>query len=252
MSYKNILLTIVLLLFANCTASNLSIDKKKIITKKGFSNKGFALIFEKKLYENDLISRKLDERSLIIFQKNLNFNTHVKITNMLNNKSLIAKVGRVSNYPVFNNSVISLRIANELDLDTEEPYIELVEILENSMFIAKKAKTFDEEKNVAKKAPIKKISINNLNKTSIKSNKKIKKDFSYKIRIADFFFRDTAKIMVNRIINDTDVRNPKIEKINEEKYRVFLGPFDNINSLQKSFNDVNILEFENIEIIQND
>ena len=252
MSYKNILLTIVLLLFANCTASNLSIDKKKIITKKGFSNKGFALIFEKKLYENDLISRKLDERSLIIFQKNLNFNTHVKITNMLNNKSLITKVGRVSNYPVFNNSVISLRIANELDLDTEEPYIELVEILENSMFIAKKAKTFDEEKNVAKKAPIKKISINNLNKTSIKSNKKIKKDFSYKIRIADFFFRDTAKIMVNRIINDTDVRNPKIEKINEEKYRVFLGPFDNINSLQKSFNDVNILEFENIEIIQND
>ncbi len=252
MSYKNILLTIVLLLFANCTASNLSIDKKKITTKKGFSNKGFALIFEKKLYENDLISRKLDERSLIIFQKNLNFNTHVKITNMLNNKSLIAKVGRASNYPAFNNSVISLRIANELDLDTEEPYIELVEIIENSMFIAKKAKTFDEEKNVAKKAPIKKISINNLNKTIKKSNKKIKKDFSYKIKIADFFFKDTAKIMVNRIINDTDVRNPKIEKINEEKYRVFLGPFDNINSLQKSYNDVNILDFENIEITQND
>ena len=58
--------------------------------------------------------------------------------------------------------------------------------------------------------------------------------------------------MVNRIINDTDVRNPKIEKINEEKYRVFLGPFDNINSLQKSYNDVNILDFENIEITQND
>ena len=30
------------------------------------------------------------------------------------------------------------------------------------------------------------------------------------------------------------------------------GPFNNINSLQKSFNDISILEFENIEIIKND
>jgi hypothetical protein len=252
MNYKNFFLSVIFLFCASCATNNQSINKKNYILKKGFANKGFTIVFNQNYYDNGLISKKIDERSLIIFQKNLNINTHVKITNMLNNKSLIAKVGRASNYPAFNNSVISLRIANELDLDTEEPYIELVEIIENSMFIAKKAKTFDEEKNVAKKAPIKKISINNLNKTIKKSNKKIKKDFSYKIKIADFFFKDTAKIMVNRIINDTDVRNPKIEKINEEKYRVFLGPFDNINSLQKSYNDVNILDFENIEITQND
>ena len=36
----------------------------------------------------------------------------------------------------------------------------------------------------------------------------------------------------------------------ENKYRVYLGPFYNINTLQKSFNDINILEFENIEIIK--
>ena len=43
-----------------------------------------------------------------------------------------------------------------------------------------------------------------------------------------------------------------IKKINEKKYRVYAGPFNNINSLQKSFNDISILEFENIEIIKND
>ena len=58
--------------------------------------------------------------------------------------------------------------------------------------------------------------------------------------------------MVNRIINETVVKNPKIKKINKEKYRVFLGPFDEIYSLQKSYNDISILEFENIEIIKND
>jgi cell division protein FtsN len=36
----------------------------------------------------------------------------------------------------------------------------------------------------------------------------------------------------------------------EDKYRVYLGPFNNINSLQKSFNDISILNFENIEIIR--
>ena len=59
-------------------------------------------------------------------------------------------------------------------------------------------------------------------------------------------------MMVHRIINETSIRNPKIKKISDEKYRVFLGSFDNINSLQKSYNDINILEFENIEIIRND
>ena len=58
--------------------------------------------------------------------------------------------------------------------------------------------------------------------------------------------------MINRIVNETTVKNPKIKKISKEKYRVYLGPFDNINSLQKSYNDISILGFENIEITKND
>jgi len=58
--------------------------------------------------------------------------------------------------------------------------------------------------------------------------------------------------MINRIVNETVVRNPKIKKINKEKYRVFLGPFNNISSLQKSYNDIRMLMFDNIEIIKND
>ena len=252
MNYKNFLLIIILLLFTNCTTDYLSINKDNIILNKGFLNKGFALIYNQKDYDSRLISKKINERSLVIFQKNLKTNTQVKITNLLNNKSLIARVGKTADYPSFNNSVITIRIANELKLNIDEPYIEIKEILQNSMFVAKKAKTFDEEKNVAKKAPVKSIDINDLNKNNSNNNKKLKRKFSYEIKIADFFFKDTAKIMVNRIVNETEVRNPKIKKINKEKYRVFLGPFDKIISLQKSYNDISILKFENIEIIKND
>ena len=252
MNYKNFLSIIIILILIGCTPSNISVNKKDTISKKGFSNKGFALVFNQKDYDNGLISKIIDERELIIFQKNLKTNTEVKITNMLNDRSLIAKIGKTSNYPAFNNSVISIRIADELELDIDEPYIEIKEISKNSMFVAKKAKTFDEEKNVAKKAPVKSIAINNLNKISIKDKKIFKRNFSYQIKIADFFFNDTAKLMVNRIVNETAVKKANIKKISKEKYRVFLGPFNNISSLQKSFNDINVLAFENIEIIRND
>ena len=178
--------------------------------------------------------------------------TLVKITNILNKKTIIVKVGKDSNYPIFNNTVLSKRIANELELDLEEPYIEIKELSKNSSFIAKKAKTFDEEKNVARKAPVKSISINDLNAVVPTTNNTPERKFSYKIKIADFYFHETAKIMTKRIVGETKIKNPKIKKINKEKYRVYLGPFNNINSLQKSFNDIKILEFENIEIIRND
>jgi hypothetical protein len=62
----------------------------------------------------------------------------------------------------FYNSVITSRIADELSLNLNEPYIDIVLISENSTFIAKKAKTFNEEKKVAEKAPVDGIQIDNL------------------------------------------------------------------------------------------
>ena len=252
MNYKNFLLLVFFFICTNCTTNNFSNKKQNIIVKKGFSNKGFALIFNQKDYENGLISKKIDQRSLLIFQKNLKTNTQVKVTNILNNKYLIAKVGKKSDYPVFNNSVISKRIAETLEIKVEEPYIEILEIPESSLFVAKKTKTFDEEKNVATKAPVNSISINDLNSKKKIIKKKPKNKFLYQIKIADFYFKDTAQLMIDRIIKETKIRNPKIKKISKEKYRVYLGPFNNINSLQKSYNDINILEFENIEIMRNE
>ena len=252
MNFRNILLAILFIFLSNCTAGNYSVNTQKDIFKKGFSNKGFALIYDQKLYKDGLISKKIDERSLVIFQKNLKINTPVKVTNILNNKSLIAKVGYESEYPPFNNSVLSKRIADELDLNINEPYVEISEIMNSSTFVAKKAKTYDEEKKVATKAPVNSINISDLNNANEKNKQSSNNKFSYIIKVADFYFNDTAKLMISRIVSETKIKNPKIEKLSIEKFRVYLGPFNNINSLQKSFNSINILEFENIEIIKNE
>jgi len=239
-------------MFLNCTAANLKNNKTNLISYNNYTNKGFALIYDETLYKEGIISNKIDERSMTIFQRNLKKNTQVKITNIFNNKSLIATVGKKSDYPHFNNSVISSRIALDLDLNIDEPYIEIIAISKNSLFVAKKAKTYDEEKKVIDKAPVNTISISDLNQVKIKIKEKSNKEFSYLIKIADFYYNDTALIMVDRIKKETLIKKPKIKKISNKNYRVYLGPFDNIKSLQKSYNDINILQFENIEIIRND
>jgi len=249
MNYK-IFFVIIFVIITGCSSYPVSNEDAKIINKESFVSKGFALVYSDNLYKEKIVSKKLDHRGLIIFQKNLKEGTSVKVKNILNDKTIIAKVGAKSKYPLFNNSVISNRISSEIELDLNEPYIEIFEILENSSFVVKKTKTFNEEKRVAEKAPVENISINDLNDKSEKIKKIKKEKFNYIIKIADFYFKDTAKSMISRIKEETKVDSATIQNLSNTKYRVFLGPYDNINSLQKAFNDIIILEFENIEIIK--
>ncbi len=242
-----------LVFFLNsCTdLSNIKISNKENFISN-FTNSGFALIYNDNLFKQKIVNKKMNERDLLIFQKNLKKDTPVKILNPINNKYVIAKVGKNSIYPSFNNSVISIRIFKEIDLDINEPYILITEIQPNSTFVAKKAKTFEVEKTVANKAPVESISINNLNsETNESKSKVIKRDFNYSIKIADFYFEKSAQMMISRINSETFSKS-KLSKISENKYRVYLGPYLNLNSLQKAYNSVEKLNFENIEILKND
>jgi len=242
----------IFILFVSCTTIEKlpSISKNQIISDS-FISRGFTLVYKDSLKDDKTISKKLDKRSLIIFQKNLKKGSSVKVTNLLNNKSLIAKVGGNANYPDFYNSVISERIFIDLEIDYTEPYVKIYEVNQNSTFIAKKAKTFDEEKEVANKAPVDGISIKDLNKTvnAIKKNEN-KKNFSYIIKIADFYFKDTANMMKKRILDETNIVKVYITTISNNSFRVFIGPFKDLNSLENEFNNIKKLNFENLEFIK--
>ena len=248
----NKFLTIFIFLFlAGCQQFD---NDKKIINHSSFqkySNTGFTLIYDEQLKKKNKISKKMDNRGLVIFHKKIKKNSFVKITNPINNKSIIAKV--ISNkvqFSDFYNSVITKRIANELSIDLNEPYVDLALISANSTFIARKAKTFDEEKNVAEKAPVDGITIDNLGADLNKKNKIKKGKFLYSIKIADFYYKDSAENMILRIKKETNLKNPLIKKLSQTKYRVLLGPFNDIKKLEKSFDEIKLLEFENLEILK--
>ena len=248
MNYKTVLIILFSIFLHGCDPK---ITKKKdlsFIVNDRYSNSGFALI-----YSDDLKNiRKIENRSLNIYHKFLKKKSKVKITNPVNGNSLIAEVkSNKVKFSNFYNSILSPRIAEDLKLNIDEPYIEIILISNDSTFVAKKAKTFDEESKVAEKAPVDGIQINDLNTKKV--NKKFKKNetFSYSIKVADFYYRDTALLMLGRIEEELSIKKISIIQLSKTKYRLLIGPFNDIKSLQKNFDKMNSLNFENLEVLKN-
>ncbi len=249
MNYKIILIIFTLYFLNGCNQSFIKKDKVlNIDISERYQNSGFALIYNDNLKE----IKKIEKRSLKIYHKTLKKKSLVKITNPINGNSLIAEVkSNKEKFSNFYNSIISPRIAEVLELDIHEPYIQISLISENSTFVAKKAKMFDEEKNVAEKAPIEGIEINDLNLKKIKKIVIKDTDFSYSIKIGDFYYNDTAKIMKDRINKETYINNVRIIKLSKTKYRLLIGPFNDIKSLKAAFEKMKSFNFENLEILNN-
>ena len=229
---------------------------KKVITNKDFknySNDGFALIFNNDIFKKRIVSKKIDQRSLIIFNNKLKKDTDIKITNLLNEKYLIAKVGKNSKYPIFYNSVISERIATELDVDPDQPYVRVETINSSNTFVANKAKTFDEEKKVANRAPVDSISIQNIS-IEKDNNSKVEKvkntKFEFIIKFADLFFEESAITLKKRLEDEYNLKDINIKKMSKNLYRVYKGPFYNLGSIKNVYNEIANINFENIELIK--
>tara|TARA_B100000963_G_C22565436_1_gene643437 strand:- start:344 stop:1102 length:759 start_codon:yes stop_codon:yes gene_type:complete len=250
MNYK-IFVLLVFLIFSGCKLENI---KKNINYDNNiYINKGFTIVYSEKLIKDKITKKKIDNRSLDIHHSYLSKGTKVKITNLLNNKSIVGNVSKKIKNLDFYNSIISQRISDELKINPNQPYIEIKEIKNNSIFLAKKSKTFEEEKNVANKAPVETISINDLSTTK-KKQKKFDKviSFSYKISVADLYFLENARILKKRIVSETNISKVNILSISENIHRIILGPYNDISSLQKAFYSIKNLGFENIEIIKNE
>ena len=243
MNYKNLLL--ILFFLTSCTVQTTQYSENI------FSNRGFVLLYDESLIEKKLLKKPLNERGLEIVHNTLPRGTKVRIINLLNNKSTKAIVKTKNKNLFFYNSIFSKRIFDELDISIKEPYVEISKIRNNKIFIAKKSKTFDEEKKVANKAPVKSISINEIGTPKSKELDD-RKSFNYSIKITEFYFLKNANELKKRIKNETFLKKINVISLNDTSHQVLLGPYSNINTLQSAYNSINKLNFENIELIRND
>ena len=137
-----------------------------------------------------------------------------------------------------------------MDLDFNNPYIEIIEIKKNKTFVAKKSNTFLEEKNVALKAPVSEIKMDNLNLSDAKEVNKIDeiKKRVFTILINDFYYEDSAINLKNDLIKKSKIKDIYVKKITNTKYRLLAGPFKNFNALKSTYISLNNLGFKNLDI----
>ena len=73
-------------------------------------------------------------------------------------------------YPDFYKVLITKKLSDKIGLNPEMPFVEIEKRIKNKSFIAKKAVTYSEEKNVLIKAPVTKVKINDISKSQSSSD----------------------------------------------------------------------------------
>ena len=115
------------LFFLQSCAQNNFIKTNKVDKKIYYESLGFALIYDDTLFANKTISKKINNSEIYIMHDFLKKNTPIRLTNPANSKSIETVVHKNANFPKIFNTVISKKIATILDIDPENPYIELIE-----------------------------------------------------------------------------------------------------------------------------
>ena len=247
MRIKNIIILFIFVFLFNCVGyeknKSAQIDKKIY-----FSSSGFALIYEDSLYKDKIVNKRINNEQVLLLHNILKRNTPVLITNLKNSKSLELKVYKNANYPKIFNVLISKKIASILDLDIDNPFVEIVELKKNKKFIAKEGNMFEEERNVADKAPVDEIKMNDLIQSDSMKNEKTPKKEKFIIVISDFYYRDSAVNLKKDLSKKITLDNIYIRKINNTKYRLLIGPFENFNALKTTYISLNNLGFEDLNI----
>ena len=215
---------------------------------KSYTSKGFALIYDENDYQKKIISTKLNPNNIEIGHNQLNKNSYVVITNPINKKSLTLKVSKKVKYPDFFKVLITEKLANELNLNPKMPYIEIEKRVKNKSFVAKKAVTHSEEKNVLTKVPITKVKINDISKDS-KDPSKNQYANKYSIIVGNFYSKKWAESLIDILVNE-DINKEvfKVNKIGKNSYQLLAGPYTSINTLKSDYFKLNKYGFDNLDL----
>ena len=234
----------------SCADYNVNKVKHKKV-KQYYSSSGFALIYEDNLYKKKILNKKINNEEIKVMHNLLKMNTAIRIINPANSKVIETKIYKKTNYPKIFTIVVSEKIASILELDLDNPFVEVIEVKKNKTFIAKKTNTYEEEKNVAEKAPVDKIKMDSLTNNKGEVKKKVLKKNNFIILINDYYYEDSAINLKNELLAKTGFSNILVKKISNNKYRLLAGPFKNFNALKTTYISLNNLGFEDLNIYKN-
>ena len=237
----------ILIFLVSCSSIEYSSKKKNT-----YSSKGFAYIYNEKDFENNIIKRKLDNNEPQIVHSKLRPGAWIKIINLKTNHEIVLQNFKRFEYPDFYKILITEKVARELELDSDLPLVEIFEVKKNKSFVAKKTKIFKEEEKIHNNAPVESVTINNISKNN--SKKKIKNDKLY-IIIAEFYSKESAVALKNRISQELTSFNVKklyIKSKKTNKITLLSGPYSTINLMKNDYIQLKNFGFEELDISINE
>ena len=197
----------------------------------------------------------MNNNTLQISHQNLRTGSLIKLINPKTNESLVLKNIKRIRYPDFYKILISKPVAEKLNLNSDLPILEIIEIKKNKSFVAEKAKITKEEKKISSKAPVASVQISNISKNKKKSKNLNNNHDQIYIHIGTFYSFKTASFLKKRIteeVKNLDSKKLKIQKINNKETQVISGPYISVNSLKNDYIKLINFGFEELDIYINE
>ena len=180
-----------------------------------------------------------------VIHRNIAPNSKVKITNLLNKKSLVVEVNKNSNFKKEREIIIPNKYMDLLELNYNLPIVKIESLRTNKTFKADTAKIFDEEKKITQNVEIKNVDIIDLSKNNSSKNNNLNKLIIY---YGDFTFKNSALDMVSLLKKEIKNLNPTVIQVNK-KFRVKVTTINDISEFDIFFNKIVNTKFDNYNII---
>lgn len=201
------------------------------------------------IYENNNTYEKIGFAEFTknddVIHRNITPNSKVKITNLLNKKSLIVEVNKNSNFKKEREIIIPNKYMDLLELNYNLPIVKIESLRTNKTFKADSAKIFDEEKKITQNVEIKNVDIVDLSKNNSSKNNNLNKLIIY---YGDFTFKNSAIDMVSLLKKEIKNLNPTVIQVNK-KFRVKVVTINDISEFDIFFNKIVNTKFDNYNII---
>jgi hypothetical protein len=201
------------------------------------------------IYENNNTYEKIGFAEFTknddVIHRNITPNSKVKITNLLNKKSLIVEVNQNSNFKKEREIIIPNKYMDLLELNYNLPIVKIESLRTNKTFKADTAKIFDEEKKTTQNVEIKNVDIVDLSKNNSSKNNNLNKLIIY---YGDFTFKNSAIDMVSLLKKEIKNLNPTVIQV-KKKFRVKVATINDISEFDIFFNKIVNTKFDNYNII---
>ncbi len=179
-----------------------------------------------------------------VIHRNIAPNSKIRITNLLNKKSIVVEVNKNSNYKKEREIIVPNKYIDLLELNYNLPIVKIETIKQNKTFKADAAKIFEEEKKITQNVEIKNVDIVDLSKNNFSKNSNLNKLIIY---YGDFTFKNSALDMVSLLKKNIKNVNPTVIQVNK-KFRVKVASINDINEFDIFFNKIVNTKFDNYNI----